>query len=111
MEFTDDVTHGAGGFLVLGRGFEPQLTHGINDSPLNRLQAITDMRQCPIENHIHGVIKVGFFGIAAQRYLFNRRINDGGLCHKFYCSCGDNGFAVMDYWPTVMDISGRRVLV
>ncbi len=55
---TDDVTHHAGGFLV---GLVPvvaQLAHREQDTPVNRLQTITHIRQRAADDHAHGVIHV-----------------------------------------------------
>ena len=70
VEFTEHVTDGTRRFLVLGIRIQPQLTHGIDDPPLNRLQAVADMRQGTVHDHVHGVIEVGIFGEVSQRSAF-----------------------------------------
>ena len=71
MEFADHVAHRTGGFFELGAGFKPQLTHGINDATLHRLQAVTDMGQGPVEYHVHGVVQVGLLRVFLQRDLLD----------------------------------------
>src|SRR5690625_8048258 len=70
VEFTDDVTHGARGLFVFGGCVKPQLAHGINNAPLHRLKTVADVRQSPVENHVHGVIEVRFFRVLLKGYLF-----------------------------------------
>ena len=60
---TQHVAHGTGGLLVLGSGFQAQLAHGVNNTPLNRFEAVTDIGQRPVENHVHGIIQVRFFRV------------------------------------------------
>ena len=60
---TQHVTHGTGRLFVLGRVFQAEFAHGVHDTSLNRLQAVTDVRQGTIENDVHGVIQVGIFGV------------------------------------------------
>ena len=59
MKFADHITHGACRFLVLGSGRQTQLAHRINDAPLHRFEAVADMRQRPVQHHVHGVIQIG----------------------------------------------------
>ena len=61
--FTQYVTYGTRGFLVLGGCLQPQLTHGVNNTPLHRFQTVTNIGQGPIKNHVHGIIQVRFFGV------------------------------------------------
>ncbi len=58
MKLTDHITHGAGRFLEFRIGPKAELTHGVNDAPLYRLQAIADVWQGPVENHVHRIIEV-----------------------------------------------------
>ena len=53
MELTDDVTHCTSGLLVLGRRLQAQLTHGVNDAPLDRFQAIANMGKRAVQDHVH----------------------------------------------------------
>ena len=71
MEFTQHVTHGAGGFLVLGGGFQAQFGHGVHDAALHRFQAVADVRQRAVEDDVHGIIQVGTLGIFFQRKTFD----------------------------------------
>ena len=63
MILTQHITHRTGGLLVLGRGLQAQLTHGVHDTPLHRLKAVTNIGKGPIQNHVHGIIQVRFFGV------------------------------------------------
>ncbi|MNO50274.1 hypothetical protein D3C76_406450 [compost metagenome] len=66
VELTEHVAHGTGGLLVLGVGVEPQLAHGVDNTPLYRLQTVADMRQGAVHDHVHGVVEVGLFGEVSQ---------------------------------------------
>lgn len=70
VELTEHVTDGTRRFLVLGIRIQPQFTHGIDDPPLDRLQAVADVRQGAVHDHVHGVIEVGIFGEVSQRSAF-----------------------------------------
>ena len=61
MELADNVPHRAGRFLELGGCAQAQFGHGVDDSPLYRLQTIADMGQGAVQNDIHGVVQVCFF--------------------------------------------------
>ncbi len=63
---TQHVTHGTGGLLVLGQRRQTQLAHGVDDAPLHGLEAVTDMRQGPIHDDVHGVVQVSLFGKGAH---------------------------------------------
>ena len=60
--FAKHVADGTSGFLVLGIGRQPEFGHGVDDTPLHRFQAVPDVRQGPVENDVHGIIQVRFFG-------------------------------------------------
>lgn len=70
VELTEHVTDGTRRLLVLGIGVQAQLTHGVDDAPLHGLQAVADMRQGTVHDHVHGVIEVGIFGEFSQRPAF-----------------------------------------
>ena len=61
MEFAQYITHGTGGFLVLGAGLQPQFGHGIDNTPLHRFKPIANGGQGPVHNDVHGVVQVGLF--------------------------------------------------
>ena len=67
MKLAQYVTHRARRFLELGSGIEPELRHGIHNSPLHRLETVTDMGQRTIQNHVHRVIQVGLLGECGKR--------------------------------------------
>ena len=58
MELADDVADGARGLLRLRRGRQAEIAHRVDDSPLHGLQAVAEMRQRTIENHVHRVVEV-----------------------------------------------------
>ena len=89
MEFTQHITHGTSRLLVLRGRFEPQLGHGIDDSPLNRFQAIADIRKCPVENDVHGIIEIGLFRVIPERNPLEAFIRCLKLWHGclFDCLC------------------------
>ncbi|MNN45174.1 hypothetical protein D3C81_1594940 [compost metagenome] len=66
VELAEHVTDGTRRFLVLGIGVQPQLAHGVDDAPLHGLQAVADMRQGTVHDHVHGVVEVGIFGEVSQ---------------------------------------------
>ncbi|MNM85214.1 hypothetical protein D3C81_973240 [compost metagenome] len=66
VELAEYVTHGTRRLLVLGVGVQAQFAHGVDDAPLHRLQAVADMRQGPVHDHVHGVVEVGLFGEVSQ---------------------------------------------
>ncbi len=58
MEFTQYITDGTSRFLEFGTCLEAQIRHGINNTPLHRFEAVTDMRQGAIENNVHRIIEI-----------------------------------------------------
>ena len=71
VELAEYVADGTRRLLELGPAAQAQLRHRVDDAPLNGLQAITDMRQGAIENHIHRVIEIRLLGELLQRAPFN----------------------------------------
>jgi hypothetical protein len=61
MVFTQNISHGAGRFLMLGTRRQPKFGHRVDNTTLYWFQAITDMRQRTIEDDVHRVIEVGLF--------------------------------------------------
>ncbi len=68
---TEHVTHGTGGFLVLGVGIQAQFAHGIDDAALDRLETVTDVRQGAVHDDVHGVVQVRLLGEVGQRTAFD----------------------------------------
>ncbi|RMR97574.1 hypothetical protein ALP75_200059 [Pseudomonas syringae pv. actinidiae] len=66
MELAEYVTDSTRRLLVLGIGTQAQFAHRVDDAPLYRLQAVADVRQGPVHDHVHGVIEVGLFGEVSQ---------------------------------------------
>ena len=60
MIFTHGVAHDPGGFSEGPVVADPQLVHIVKGSPLYRFQSVPHVRQCPGDNHAHGVIDIGF---------------------------------------------------
>ena len=71
MELADHIAHGARGFLVLGARGEPELAHGIDDAPLHGLQAVAEVGQRAVEDHVHRVVEIGALGEGLQRFLLD----------------------------------------
>ena len=69
MELAEHVADGARRFLMLGGRRQPKFGHRIDDAPLHWLEAVADIRQRPVQNHVHGIVEVGLFGKAVQRQL------------------------------------------
>ena len=63
MELTDNIANGARRLFEFGRGLQSQLTHGIDNAPLHRLEPIAHVRERSIENDVHGIIQVGLLSI------------------------------------------------
>jgi len=70
VELAEHVTNGTRRLLVLGVCVQAQLTHGVDNAPLYRFQAVADMRQGTVHDHVHGVVEVGIFGEVSQRPAF-----------------------------------------
>jgi hypothetical protein len=67
MELADHVADGARRFLrFLARG-QAQLAHRVDDAPLHRLQAVGDVRQGAVQDHVHRVVEVGLLREFPQR--------------------------------------------
>ena len=71
MEFADHIADGARGLLVLGAGGQPELAHRVDDAPLHGLQAVAEVRQRAVEDHVHRVVEVGALGEGLQRLLLD----------------------------------------
>ncbi len=92
MVFTQHVTHGAGRLLVLGAGRQPQLTHGVNNPPLHGLEAVADVRQGAIHDHVHGIVEVGLLGKGRQRAtLYAIQAQVQSITHAFSPQVGNAG--------------------
>ena len=86
VKLTNHITHGARRLFVLGCGFQAQLTHGVDNASLYRLQPITYMGQCPVQYHVHGVVQVGLLCILAERSALNPLvIKSDDIVHRFSC--------------------------
>ena len=66
VELAEYVTDGTRRFLVLGICVQAQLAHGVDNTPLYRLETVADMRQGPVHDDVHGVVEVGLFGEVGQ---------------------------------------------
>ena len=67
MELADHVADRARGLLVLGSRREAELAHRVDDAALHGLQAVADVRQRPVEDHVHRVFEVGLLGESLER--------------------------------------------
>ncbi len=87
MELTEHVTDGPGGLLVLGVGVQPELAHGVDDPPLHRLEAVADMRQRTIHDHVHGIVEVSLLGeIGEGATLHAIQAQVDGFAHQQFSS-------------------------
>ena len=82
VELADHIAHRARRLFMLGGGAQTQLAHGINNAPLYGFEAVANMGQSAVENHVHGVIEIGFFGVLADRAAFRRVDGNYCICHK-----------------------------
>ena len=67
VELAEHITDGSRRLLVLGVGIQAQLAHCIDDAPLYRLQAVANMWQRAIHDHVHGIVEIRLFGEVGQR--------------------------------------------
>ncbi len=58
MIFLEDLADGAGALAVRLVGIEAQLRHGVEDAPVDRLEAVADVGQGACHDDAHGVIEV-----------------------------------------------------
>ena len=65
MVFTNHVTDDTSRFLVCPVPVVVELVHGKEHTSMHRFQAIPNIRQCPPNDHAHGVIE-----IAAAHFVF-----------------------------------------
>ena len=93
MKLADHIADRARRLFILGRSFEAELAHGVNDAALYRLQSVADVRERPIKNDVHRVVEVGFFSIIAERQLLyvDRRLHH--VCHVLGALFRRMGFA------------------
>ena len=61
------VTHAGGGFLKGPVRGEVILIHGVEDTAVDRLETVTNIRQGTANDDAHGVLDVGFFHFGDQR--------------------------------------------
>ena len=59
MVFTQHFTDDTGRFLVRRVGADAHIVHGVEDAPVDRLQAVAGIGQGARDDHAHGVIEVG----------------------------------------------------
>src|SRR5690606_7483831 len=67
----DDVADRPRGLLVLGAGIQAQLAHRVDDAALDRLQAVADVGQRPVEDDVHRVVEVGLLRERTKRDLLD----------------------------------------
>ena len=71
VKFADNIAHCARRFFWLRPGGQAQFAHRIDNPALHRLQAVAEMRQRAIENHVHRIIEIGLLGKILQRNLLD----------------------------------------
>ena len=71
------IAHDAGGLAVSGARTCTTIEHAPNDAPLDRLEAVADIRQGARNDHAHRVIEIA----RAHLLLDADRANGGGLVH------------------------------
>src|SRR5690606_542854 len=81
---TDHVAHHPGGFLVRLVPVVFQLAHGEQDAPVNRFQAVADVRQGAADDNTHGIVEVGLLqlvldtdGLNFSGYITHRLVVPG----------------------------------
>ena len=68
MVLTDNVTDHAGRFLVRLVEVIAKHTHCVQDTPVNRLQTIANVRQCTPDNDTHRVVQIGLLHLVFETY-------------------------------------------
>src|SRR6185437_8339783 len=66
MELTQHVADGQRRLLVLVGCGEPELAHGVDDAPLDGLQAVTYRGEGAVQDDVHRVVEVRLLGEGAQ---------------------------------------------
>ena len=61
MVFSQNVPHHGGALLVRPVRSQTQLVHGEQDTPVDRLQPVSNIRQSPLDDDAHGVVQEGLF--------------------------------------------------
>ena len=59
MVFTDDVTDHAGRLLVGLVEVIAQLAHGVQNTPMDGFQTVSNIRQRAADDNAHRVVKIG----------------------------------------------------
>ena len=67
--FAQHVAHAGGGFLKGLIGGQPAFKHGVENSPMHRLQPVPHIRQGAAHDHAHGVLDVGLLHFVHQLAL------------------------------------------
>ena len=67
--FADGVADDPGRFLVGLVPVVPELAHRVEHAPVDRLQAVSNIRERPAHDHTHGVIEVGLLHLLLNVYL------------------------------------------
>ena len=71
MELADHVADHAGAFLEGGAGVEPQLPHGVEQPPMDRLQAVARIRQRAVHDGGERIGEIALFERVAQGDLLD----------------------------------------
>ena len=71
MVAAQHVADAGGGLLEGAVGGQIVLVHGVQDSAVDRLQAVTDIGQGPAHNNGHGIFNIGFLHFRNQRGVDN----------------------------------------
>ncbi len=69
MPFADDLAHHARRLYMFGRTLQAHVTHGVENSPLYRLLAVSQRGDGPAGHHTHGVGQVGTRGVFREGWL------------------------------------------
>jgi hypothetical protein len=84
MVLAQDLADDAGGLFVGGAGVQAQFVHGVEDAPLDRLEAVPDVGQRPRHDDAHRVVQV-----RAAHLVFYGDGLDGADLHNLYFSHKD----------------------
>ena len=76
-----DISHDTGGLPVRAVRGHTGFVHPVQDTPVHRLETVTDIRQCPADDDGHGIVEVGLFHLVLHVPLddLSHGIPQGGL--------------------------------
>ena len=66
MELSEHVSDGTGAFLEASGGLDAQVIHIVQDSPVDRLQTVADIRQRTAYDDAHRIVEIAFLHLLRE---------------------------------------------